>query len=253
MKVQLRFQTSEFPESSEPVSGETLRVTTPSKGLQRKLDGEVVAEASRYGVSLLTLKNQGQKDQWVFRADECSNQALAAMYIGVPKSRSTAERATYLTSRHLRLNVVPKLLRAEWKGKAGTLQRMVPQEDESFHASVDLESLIATLILQRVTNFYDPREENIVWEQRGETFFARAIDGAFTFGNQEPNTYSAAAKALKLRPGEDIAIPPKLLKRIRSTHIEHWKKDLLREGLTENQVNAAEFVLRKIQQSGRIR
>jgi hypothetical protein len=199
----------------------------------------------------VTLKT-GSK--WVFRPEENWHNAGLTKIHGIAQGTlSVHERAFYLTSRHLRLGVVPQVVRGELDGVRGTFQRFV---EDGYHtgwhaggylgearAPVDVDSLQAVAILHYVTHLVDGHEMNRLAKDIAGKTRRKAIDGELTFG--EGRTASFAIQEVL---GQELS--PKLKRRFGRVHVDAWRADLLKEGLTDVEIDGAVKRFARVREHG---
>jgi hypothetical protein len=211
---------------------------------QRRLADATSGEELKPWVKQLTTKS-GAK--WVFRPDGDARSAkLASDYGTRPGTNNVRERAVYLTSRHLRLGVVPQTLKGEFQGRSGTFQRYVDGYNGAIAdpARTDWDSYQGVAILHYVTNMQDGHPGNVIISKSPTKSYFHAIDGELTFGNG-PLLSMVIKRSLKVHPMSE-----RLQQRIAKVDIAAWSADLLKEGLTQREVDGAVERLRKVQREG---
>jgi hypothetical protein len=219
-------------------------VTTRDARVARRLGEVRDVSPIGYGdwVQLVTLKN-GAK--WVFRPEHNRhNKELIGKHKIAPGTQVLRDRAFYLTSRHLRLGVVPQLVRGELDGAAGSLQRYV---EDKYHGAAklpaDTETQQAVAILHYVTRLADGHDGNVVLtDVAGKTRF-RAIDGELSFGHAW--TMSVVIDQVA---GEQLS--PRLKRRLDRVDVDAWRAALLAEGLANEDVAGAVRRFQRVREHG---
>lgn len=210
---------------------------------------EATATALDGRVARLTL-NDGSV--WIFR--------------GAIEGNTHPERALYLTSKHLRLGVVPKTHRVTIEGRDGTLQAYLPAASEptkrgvawtNFEGDKTLrgswQSILRTSVLHCVSTFQDGHSGNLVRVGQSGAPQLKTFDAQYAFESvllnmSESEPYQGLIEGL--RRGRPFALPADLAKDLRGVQVDHWQRELVEQGVKPERAAKALRMLRQIQDHG---
>jgi hypothetical protein len=193
--------------------------------------------------------------------------ADGSMWIFRSGKEGTLERALYLTSRHLRLNVVEKTVEVTFQGHAGSLQRMTskaPAPENELRGigwiglngrahRADWDSIVRGAVLHYVANVFDGTDHNVTEALRGRKRKTRVFDGGEAFTSlQASNSDLMKAVIAGLRRGRPPRFSTALKRDLSGVNIAAWEKDLTRAltGVASRDIQGTINRLERVQRDG---
>jgi hypothetical protein len=173
---------------------------------------------------------------WYFRPEHPRNDALAEKNAITGSTRSDRERGTYITSRHLRLGVVPRTVRGQRGGQRGTLQRGMTVIEPTRGMVLDWDSVHGLAILDYVLRRGDADSHNVLFVPAGNRVRVMSGDNELTFGSRPrpPSSW-----AIGMAYSGPLAFSARLQRRLERVNVDAWRADLLAEGIPREDADLA--------------